>query len=63
MEIFNPRGIRYAGMLSIMLINGSASIFLFILGRMRWKRYTKPEEKGEELVDKDNEEGKELEEK
>ena len=62
-DIFNPRGIRYAGMLSIMLINGSASIFLFILGRMRWKRYTKPEEKGEELVDKDNEEGKELEEK
>ena len=57
-DIFNPRGIRYAGMLSIMLINGSASIFLFILGRMRWKRYDKPEEKGEELVDKENEEGK-----
>ena len=30
-DIFNPRGIRYAGMLSIMIINGSASIFLFIL--------------------------------
>ena len=62
-DIFNPRGIRYAGMLSIMLINGSASIFLFILGNMRYKRFAKPEEKGEELVDKDNEEGKELEDK
>ena len=28
-DIFNPRGIRYAGMLSVMLINGSASLFLF----------------------------------
>jgi hypothetical protein len=62
-DIFNPRGIRYAGMLSIMLINGSASIFLFILGNMRYKRFAKAEEKGEELVDKDNEEGKELEDK
>jgi hypothetical protein len=59
-DIFNPRGIRYAGMLSIMLINGSASFFLAILGRLRWKRFTKKEEK---LVDKDNEEGKELEDK
>ena len=61
-DIFNPRGIRYAGMLSIMLINGSASFFLFQLGRLRWKRYSKPEKK-EELVEKDNEEGKELEDK
>ena len=59
-DIFNPRGIRYAGMLSIMLINGSASFFLAILGRLRWKRFSKKEEK---LVDKDNEEGKELEDK
>ena len=64
-DIFNPRGIRYAGMLSIMIINASASIFLFILGGMRWKRFSKPEktEKKEELVDVDNEEGKELEDK
>lgn len=59
-DIFNPRGIRYAGMLSIMLINGSASFFLAILGRLRWKRFSKKEEK---LVDKDNEEGRELEDK
>ena len=61
-DIFNPRGIRYAGMLSIMLINGSASFFLFILGRLRWKRFAKKENK-QELLDKDNEEGKELEDK
>ena len=60
-DIFNPRGIRYAGMLSIMIINGTASIFLFILGGLRWKRFA-PKKK-EELIDKDNEEGKELEEK
>ena len=59
-DIFNPRGIRYAGMLSIMLINGSASIFLFILGGLRWKRFAK---KDQELINKDNEEGKELEDK
>lgn len=62
-DIFNLRGIRYDGMLSIMLINGSASFFLFELGRLRWKRYSKPEKKEEELVDKENEERKELEEK
>ena len=61
-DIFNPKGIRYAGMLSIMLINLSASFFLFKLGRLRWKRFSKIEKK-EELVDKDNEEGRELEEK
>ena len=61
-DIFNPKGIKYAGMLSIMLINLSASFFLIKLGRIRWKRFTKKEKK-EELVDKDNEEGKELEEK
>ena len=61
-DIFNPKGIKYAGMLSIMLINLSASIFLFKLGRMRWKRFSKQEKK-ENLVNKDNEEGKELEDK
>jgi hypothetical protein len=30
------------------------------MGRLRWKRFSKKEEK---LVDKDNEEGKELEDK
>ena len=34
-DIFNPKGIRYAGMLSIMLINGSASLFLLELGRIK----------------------------
>ena len=61
-DIFNPKGIRYAGMLSIMLINLSASIFFFKLGRIRWERFSKTEKK-QELVDKDNEEGKELEDK
>ena len=36
-DIFNPKGIRYAGMLSIMLINGSASLFLLELGRIKCK--------------------------
>ena len=61
-DSFNPKGIRYAGMLSIMLINLSASFFLIKLGRIRWARFSKPEKK-EELVGKDNEEGRELEEK
>ena len=61
-DIFNPRGIRYAGMLSVMLINGSASLFLFELARIKCKKEKKGEKK-EELVDKDNEEGKELEDK
>ena len=61
-DIFNPKGIRYGGMLSIMLLNLSAQIFLFKLGRIRWERMSKLEKK-EELVDKDNEEGRELEEK
>ena len=63
-DIFNPKGIRYAGMLSIMLINGSASLFLLELGRIKCRKAKKnKEEKKEELVDKENEEGKELEDK
>ena len=63
-DIFNPKGIRYAGMLSIMLINGSASLFLLELGRIKCKKEKKnKEKKKEELVDKDNEEGRELEDK
>ena len=61
-DIFNPRGIRFAGMLSVMLINGSASLFLFELARIKCKKEKKGEKK-EELMDKDNEEGKELEDK
>jgi hypothetical protein len=63
-DIFNPKGIRYAGMLSIMLINGSASLFLLELGRIKCRKEKKnKEDKKEELVDKDNEEGRELEDK
>ena len=63
-DIFNPKGIRFAGMLSIMLINGSASLFLLELGRIKCRKEKKnKEEKKEELVDKDNEEGRELEDK
>ena len=61
-DIFNPRGIRYAGMLSIMLINGSASLFLLELGRLKCKK-EKLKAKKDKLVDEDNEEGKELEDK
>ena len=52
-------------MLSIMAINGCASFFLMELGRIKWKKekMKKTEDKNEELVDKDNEEGKELEDK
>ena len=60
-DIFNPRGIRYAGMLSIMLINGSASLFLLELGRLKCKK-EKLKAKKDKLVDEDNEEGKELQE-
>ena len=60
-DIFNPKGIKYAGMLSIMIINLSASIFLCILARIRWKKY-KGDGKKEELV-KNSEEGQELEDK
>ena len=63
-DIFNPKGIRFAGMLSIMLINGSASFFLLELARIKCKKNKgKTEEKSEELVNKDNEEGQELENK
>ena len=64
-DIFNPKGIKFAGMLSIMAINGCASFFLMELGRIKWKKekMKKTEDKNEELVDKDNEEGKELEDK
>ena len=44
-DIFNPRGIRYAGMLSVMLINGSASLFLFELARIKCKKEKKGEKK------------------
>ena len=63
-DIFNPKGIRFAGMLSIMLINGSASFFLLEIARIKCRKNKgKTEEKGEELVNKDNEDGKELEDK
>ena len=62
-DIFNPKGIRFAGMLSIMLINGSASFFLMELARIKCRKDKGKEEKSEELVNKDNEEGKELEDK
>ena len=61
-DIFNPKGIKYAGMLSIMLINGSASLFLLELGRLKCKKERLKEIK-EDLVDQENEEGKELEDK
>ena len=61
---FNPRGIRFAGMLSIMLINGSASFFLLELARIKCRKERESKKgKKEELVDNDNEEGKELEDK
>ena len=63
-DIFNPRGIRFAGMLSIMLINGSASFFLLELARIKCRKEREAKKgKKEELVDNDNEEGKELEDK
>jgi hypothetical protein len=62
-DIFNPRGIRYAGMLSIMILNGSASLFLIELGRIKMSRKKREEEKKEKLVNGENEEGKELEDK
>ena len=62
-DIFNPKGIRYAGMLTIMLINGSASLFLLELGRIKMSRKRREEEKKEKLVNGENEEGKELEDK
>ena len=61
--IFNQKGIRYAGMLTIMLINGSASLFLLELGRIKMSRKRREEEKKEKLVNEENEEGKELEDK
>ena len=62
-DIFNPKGIRYAGMLSVMTINASASLFLLELARIKCKKAKMEGKKNEELVDKDNEEGKELEDK
>ena len=61
-DIFNPKGIKYAGMLSIMILSGSASLFMLELGRIKMSKKKKMEKK-EKLVDKDNEEGKELEDK
>ena len=62
-DIFNPRGIKYAGMLSIMILSGSSSLFMLELGRLKMARKRKEEGKKEKLVDNDNEEGKELEDK
>ena len=60
-DIFNPKGIKFAGMLSIMILNGSASLFLIELGRLKMMR--KKKEEKDKLIDKDNEEGKEMEDK
>ena len=62
-DIFNPKGIRYAGMLSIMIINGTASLFLIELGRIKMNRKKREEAKKEKLVNGENEEGRELEDK
>ena len=63
-DIFNPKGIKYAGMLSIMILNASSSLFLLELGRLKMKRKKKQDEKKKDLIDnKDNEEGKEMEDK
>ena len=62
-DIFNPKGIRYAGMLSIMIINGTASLFLIELGRIKMSRKKREEAKKEKLVNGENEEGRELEDK
>ena len=58
-DMFNPRGIKYAGMLSVMCINGSASIFLLILGRMKANKakLKEEEEKDKELELIGNENG------
>ena len=61
-DIFNPKGIKYAGMLSIMILSGSAAFFMLELGRLKMSRKRREEAKKEKLVDKDNEEGKELQE-
>ena len=61
-DIFNPKGIKYAGMLSIMILSGSAILFLLELGRLKMARKKREDEKKKNLIDnKDNEEGKELE--
>ena len=61
-DIFNPKGIKYAGMLSIMILNGSSSLFCLELGRIKMKR-KREQEKKEKLINGENEEGKELEDK
>ncbi len=51
-----PRGIKYGGMLSIMVINGSAAILMFILGILRGKQYDEMEkEKKQNLVENSTE--------
>ena len=51
-------------MLSIMILNASSSLFLLELGRLKMKRKKKQDEKKKNLIDnKDNEEGKEMEDK
>ena len=62
-DIFNPKGIRYAGMLSIMIISGTSGIFCLELGRLKMARKKKEEENKNKLIENDNEEGKELEDK
>ena len=61
-DIFNPKGIKYAGMLSIMILNGTSSLFCLELGRIKMRKKRK-EEKKEKLINGENEEGKELEDK
>ena len=43
-DIFNPRGIKFAGMLSIMILNASSSFFVLELGRLKMARKKKEEE-------------------
>ena len=61
-DIFNPKGIKYAGMLSIMILNGTSSLFCLELGRIKMRK-KREEEKKEKLINGENEEGKELEDK
>lgn len=53
-----PRGIKFGGMLSIMIINGASSVLSFILGILRVKEFEKMEK--EKLIE---DKGTELEEK
>ena len=50
-------------MLSIMIISGTSGIFCLELGRLKMARKKKEEENKNKLIENDNEEGKELEDK